>query len=100
MIILAGQGRADEKISGILRSLSQIAYLNSSNRDNLDSLVKQVYLKRPLQTSLPKSWWLRGHEVASLSENVFFNECARVDRVRVRERVCKCASLSMQRQFF
>ena len=95
MIILPDQGKVDEKISGILKSLSQIAYLTSSNRDNLDALVKQVYLKRLLKTSLPKRLWLRGHETASLCENVFFDVCARVDRVRVRARICKCASLSM-----
>jgi len=101
MIILPpDQGKADEKISGILKSLSQIAYLTSSTRDNVDALVKQVYLKRPLKTSLPKSLWSRGHEAASLCENVFFYLCAHVDRVRVRARVCRCAICPCSGNFF
>jgi hypothetical protein len=44
MMILADQGKVDEKILGILRSLSQIAYLTSFTRDNLDVLVKQVFI--------------------------------------------------------
>ena len=56
-LILAEEVKAEEKLTVILRSLSQIAFVTSSTRESIDSVVKQVYPSpRLTTTSLPISF--------------------------------------------